>query len=86
MNEFRAYLCGEKPGDPRGRVRSSPPAANITDIEIHEDILRDLHRRVVLHVGHGASQLDDRVYIREKLHAVRGDRLCCHALKTIAAC
>lgn len=71
MDEFRAKLCGEEPGDFTGMVETTPPPEKITDVIILDEILRDLRRKVVLHVGHGTSQLDDRIFIKEKLFQVR---------------
>ncbi len=69
MDEFQAKLRGVEPGDFLGS--REPPPERVADMIILDEILRDLRRKVVLHVGHGTSQLDDRIFIKEKLFMVR---------------
>jgi hypothetical protein len=85
MDEFRSKLSGSRseraddddPDDVFG-PGIEPPAANVAEVDISEEILRDLKRRAVLYVGCGASQLDDRIYIRDKLHQVQSFQLPIH--------
>ncbi len=64
MDEFQRRLMGLQ------RRQDGPPPANPADVPFDPEVLADVTRGAVVYVGALKSMLDDRTYIRRKLHEV----------------